>query len=60
MDTDEQTHARLSKVSPNCLYTATVDGTAEKGIVNLCEKHGGLVSYLNTFFYCMFNLTAIV
>uniref|UniRef100_A0AC35GS70 Uncharacterized protein n=1 Tax=Panagrolaimus sp. PS1159 TaxID=55785 RepID=A0AC35GS70_9BILA len=42
MDNDEETHARLSKVSPNCLYTASVDGTNEKGIVNLCEKHGGL------------------
>lgn len=44
IDNDEETHARLSKVSPDCLYTASVDGTDEKGIVNLCEKHGGLVS----------------
>ena len=44
MDSENTTHARFSKVSPDCLYSAKVDGSNEQGIVNLCEKHGGLVS----------------
>lgn len=43
MDSENSTHARLSSVSPDCLYSATVDGSDDEGMVNLCEKHGGLV-----------------
>ena len=46
MDSENTTHARFSKVSPNCLYSAKVDGSNEQGIVNLCEKPGGLVSLI--------------
>uniref|UniRef100_A0A7E4W1Q7 Peptidase M12B domain-containing protein n=1 Tax=Panagrellus redivivus TaxID=6233 RepID=A0A7E4W1Q7_PANRE len=46
MDAEDRTHARFSTVSPDCLYSAAVLGSAEKGIVNLCEKHGGLFGTL--------------
>lgn len=41
-------HARLSRIAPDCIYSAHVNGALESSIVNLCDTHGGLVRKLKS------------
>ncbi|MFH4973649.1 hypothetical protein AB6A40_000358 [Gnathostoma spinigerum] len=47
VDSNDSTHARLSKVSPHCLYSAYVRELPEvSSIVNLCDSFGGIFGTL--------------
>jgi hypothetical protein len=46
IDSDNQTHARMSRTSPDCIYSARVHGATEHSIVNLCDVHGGIFGTL--------------
>uniref|UniRef100_A0A1I7YLD8 Peptidase M12B domain-containing protein n=1 Tax=Steinernema glaseri TaxID=37863 RepID=A0A1I7YLD8_9BILA len=46
IDSEEEMHARLPRMSPKCLYSAHIKGVPESSIVNLCDSHGGMFGTL--------------